>query len=164
MVRIVTKLDEVFWIRRNKFITPTYIHNKPRGTSKTVKKNLVIQVWSNETYLQNRLQNLPLILQTLFLTKSFFQNKFSEPVSYETYVLYRIITKFWGLDRFQLPASCRAITMRQLTSNHEVRRNSWHLFDRFCRLEGWIEWFQTKLLHSIPRYQVGIRINYGPRH
>ena len=39
MSKIVAKLNEVyvFWLKWSKFLTPTYIHNKPKYTSRKGK-------------------------------------------------------------------------------------------------------------------------------
>lgn len=74
MTKIIAKLKEVlsFLLKTKQFITPTYIHNKSKDKSlKTqVKISLVIlQVCSNETYLQKQLRNLSSVLRSILLTE-----------------------------------------------------------------------------------------------
>ena len=68
----VAKLNKVLsFLNKNKFITPKYIHHKPKNIKNENEKKvgiefLILQVSSNRTYLQNNLRSLPVVLPSLF--------------------------------------------------------------------------------------------------
>ena len=60
---------------QNKFITPTFIHNKSKGIIKKKLKinSVILKGRGDRTYSRNRLCKLSLILRKLFLKESIFK-------------------------------------------------------------------------------------------
>ena len=78
MTKIIAKLKEVlsFLLKTKQFITPTYIHNKSKDKSlKTQVKisSVILQVCSNEAYLQKQLRNLSSVLWNSFVAEPIFK-------------------------------------------------------------------------------------------